>query len=468
MSLRPVIVEFDVPQMLKGSGSKLPRSLGIKLTKLVISLTSLVIIGSTLLFAVLTVKHNATTSDKNRQGLNQPQPGNTSQTIALASNGKTKGANPPIITLIASPPSAEQDSTVDLTWSVTNKPTSCTASGDWQGTKSVSGGTEKSPVLSKARNYLFTLSCAGPTGSNSVTLAVNVSPKSAPGTVVGGTPVVTIGSNPIRVSVGGSATLSWSATNNPSSCVAGGDWGGGKSASGSASTGALTAARAYTFSLTCANRLGSGSAAVSVNAIPPPTVALSVSPGSINSGGRVTASWSTSGGPTSCVAGGTGWSGSKAPGGGSQVITINSAGAYTFSLSCSNLVTRSSPVVAVNVVAVVYCGGRSPCYGTADLNSHNTYANCWGYNVSNADPSNRAVYNIGSFNGAWHSPAAGKNLLPGDPAKNTLCGAYNFAPYVAGVSLSGVGGHNHKTSTLQNTNTTMNGFLVGYYDPNKP
>ena len=470
MPLKPVVIEVDIPQMLKHNKSPRPQSSGAKRgVKLFVSFVSFVMISSALLFTALGIKHNSTSLSKDAtQSTNQLQPGGVSQNIAMSSSNK-KTNSTPVISLTASSPSVEQGATVELKWSVTNSPTSCTASGDWQGSKSEKGGSEKTPTLSKIQSYIFTLTCKGPTGNNSTSIAVNVSPKGSAGTVAKtNQPTVTISSNPISVSVGGSATLTWSATNNPSSCTASGSWGGSRGANGSASTGALTVAKTYVFSITCSNKLGSASASASVNAVPRPTVALSVSPNSITSGGRVTATWSTTGSPTSCVAGGSGWSGSKTPSGGSQAITLSSAGQYTFSLLCSNLAAASSPMQTVSVIAVTYCGGRGPCYSTADLNSHNTYANCWGYNVSAADPSNRAVYNIGSFNGAWHIPATGKNLLPSDPAKNALCGAYNFYPYISGTSLSGVGGHGHKASTLQNTNATMNAYLVGYYDPNKP
>ena len=559
MPLKPVVIEVDIPQMLKHNKSPRPQSSGAKRgVKLFVSFVSFVMISSALLFTALGIKHNSTSLSKDAtQSTNQLQPGGVSQNIAMSSSNK-KTNSTPVISLTASSASVEQGATVELKWSVTNSPTSCTASGDWQGSKSEKGGSEKTPTLSKIQSYIFTLTCKGPTGNNSTSIAVNVSPKGSVGTVAKtNQPTVTISSNPISVSVGGSATLTWSATNNPSSCTASGSWSGSRGANGSASTGALTVAKVYTytltcsnangsgsasatitvsasgntitakptvsivasptavsvggsatltwsatnnpssctasgswsgsrgangsastgaltvaktyvFSITCSNKLGSASASASVNAVPRPTVALSVSPNSITSGGRVTATWSTTGSPTSCVAGGSGWSGSKTPSGGSQAITLSSAGQYTFSLLCSNLAAASSPMQTVSVIAVTYCGGRGPCYSTADLNSHNTYANCWGYNVSAADPSNRAVYNIGSFNGAWHIPATGKNLLPSDPAKNALCGAYNFYPYISGTSLSGVGGHGHKASTLQNTNATMNAYLVGYYDPNKP
>ena len=67
---------------------------------------------------------------------------------------------------------------------------------------------------------------------------------------------------PITIASGGSATISWTSA-NALSCAASNGWSGSKSASGSMSTGSLTASRTYT--LTCSNRVGSASDSVTVN-----------------------------------------------------------------------------------------------------------------------------------------------------------------------------------------------------------
>ncbi len=64
-------------------------------------------------------------------------------------------------------------------------------------------------------------------------------------------------SNTITVTRGSSLTLSWTATNNPSTCSASGSWGGAKPASGQESRTADTStAGTRTYTLTCANGVG--------------------------------------------------------------------------------------------------------------------------------------------------------------------------------------------------------------------
>jgi hypothetical protein len=104
----------------------------------------------------------------------------------------------------------------------------------------------------------------------------------------------------------------------------------------------------------------------------------------------------------------------------------------------------------------VYCSGLTPCYSTADLNTHTTLASA----------SNKSVYNITTFNSGWHQSR--KNLLPSTTTAGVLCGAKDIAPFLAGTSLTGVGSRNHATNTKQNTNTTLTAYRVGYYDATKP
>lgn len=65
---------------------------------------------------------------------------------------------------------------ITLSWNSQNA-VSCTASGDWSGSKAVSGS--QSIQLNQVRNYIFTISCTGSTGqtaSDSVTVEVLAKP----------------------------------------------------------------------------------------------------------------------------------------------------------------------------------------------------------------------------------------------------------------------------------------------------
>ena len=78
-------------------------------------------------------------------------------------------------------------------------------------------------------------------------------------------PVVTLTANPTTISAGQTHTLTWSATNSPTSCTAGGSWSGSKAASGGPQTiGPISTAGSYLYSLSCTNAGGTGSASAAV------------------------------------------------------------------------------------------------------------------------------------------------------------------------------------------------------------
>jgi hypothetical protein len=79
----------------------------------------------------------------------------------------------PSVTLTTSASSVQSGQSATLSW-VSNGVTSCTASGDWSGTKSVSG-SESTGALSGSLTSItktYTLTCTGPGGSPSATATV--------------------------------------------------------------------------------------------------------------------------------------------------------------------------------------------------------------------------------------------------------------------------------------------------------
>lgn len=64
---------------------------------------------------------------------------------------------------------------VSLSWSTTNSPTSCTASGSWSGIKSTSGGSENSVFLTWPNTYTYTITCSNSAGSATDSVTVSVS-----------------------------------------------------------------------------------------------------------------------------------------------------------------------------------------------------------------------------------------------------------------------------------------------------
>jgi len=134
---------------------------------------------------------------------------------------------------------------------------------------------------------------------------------SAPVTTAPSAATASITASPTTVNSGGAAMLTWSSA-NATSCSASGGWAGGLAASGSQSTGALTADSTY--SVTCTGAGGASPAvAATVTVAPVPTATLTASPNPIASGGASTLTWSSTN-ATSCTSSG-GLSGTKAASG---------------------------------------------------------------------------------------------------------------------------------------------------------
>ena len=85
-------------------------------------------------------------------------------------------------------------------------------------------------------------------------------------------PTLSLTAAPASFAQGGAATLSWDST-DATTCAASGDWSGSRAPDGSESSGTLSTARTYTYSLQCTGAGGAVSAAttVSVSAPPPST-----------------------------------------------------------------------------------------------------------------------------------------------------------------------------------------------------
>ena len=157
-------------------------------------------------------------------------------------------------------------SSVNLRWTAVNA-SSCEASGDWSGTKDISG-THSTGNLTSSKRY--SLVCSGQGGSVSRSVNVNVvgrgsSPQttSTPATRAPATQAPAGGNNlsPTMLFVAdrgeraGEVRFSWSST-NASSCIASGGWSGSKGTSGNATLSINSDTR---FTLACS---GSGGEAL--------------------------------------------------------------------------------------------------------------------------------------------------------------------------------------------------------------
>lgn len=246
-------------------------------------------------------------------------PGGTvsgSKTLTVAA------APAPTVSLSRSTGSITTEQTVKLTWSSTSA-NSCTASGDWSGSKATSGNETVGP-FSGTGNKTFSLQCSGDGGndSKSVSVVVTAVPAAA----------VTVSLNPSQVTIGQTAQVSWTST-NATGCTASGNWTGTKATSGFATVGPYTTTGGRTFTLTCNGAGGSGSASAALGVgLPAASLSLNASATSIQTGQTAKLTW-TGSRLTSCTAGGS-WTGSKATSGNETVGPFTAAGSKTYSLTC--------------------------------------------------------------------------------------------------------------------------------------
>jgi hypothetical protein len=255
------------------------------------------------------------------------------------------------VTLTASPATIPSGSPSTLTWTTNNAVNGCWAwGGGIDGWKANSNGAHNQSV-SPASTTTYSIECWNADGVSSgvrnATVTVTV-------------PTLTFSASPTTITQGNASTLTWN-VQNATSC-----WGDGTGFSNwQLSTNGSHNFQVYppateTFYLECwnANGVSSGrkSAAITVNPLPSPTLALTASPNPVTVGSSSTITWTPSN-VTSCTASGGlgGWSGSKAATGGNQ--SFNIPGNTTFSMSCVNSVGTSTGVknVTVTVTAPSSC-----------------------------------------------------------------------------------------------------------------
>ncbi len=246
----------------------------------------------------------------------------------------------PTLSLTASPLSVAYNGDTILTWSSTNA-SSCSAAGDWSGSKATSGSET---INALTANQVFTLYCIGSGGNAAESVSVTVQPAPAP--------TMSLSASSTNVSQGDSTTLNWSST-NATSCTASGDWSGIKGTSGSETISVITSDSQYV--LDCSGPGGSVNDTVDVTVItiPIPTISLSSSPSTVSEGGSTILSWNSTN-ATSCTASGD-WSGTKGATGSETInsITNNSQ----FILDCSG--TGGSASASVNVAVVMSNNGTA-------------------------------------------------------------------------------------------------------------
>jgi len=269
-----------------------------------------------------------------------------------AEDPNTAVAQPPGVSISASPMVVPAQGSSTLTWSSTNA-TSCTASRAWSGSQAIAG-TASTGALSQDSTFTLTCTGAGGATSASVTVTVGALPP----------PTVAISASPTSVAYGVSSTVTWSST-NATSCTASGAWSGAQATAGSVSTGALTANRTYT--ITCNGAGGSASQSVTVMVSSPaaPTVTISANPAiNLPAFGQSTLQWSSTN-ATSCTASGIDyfgtptWSGSRPTSGTELSVPITVPNQW-YTLTCTGAGGSASASVVVSI------DPTDPCLGCWD------------------------------------------------------------------------------------------------------
>jgi Subtilase family len=237
-----------------------------------------------------------------------------------------------------------------LTWSTINA-TACTASGSWSGALAASG--VQTVTVTTAGTNQYTLTCtnaAGASGSNSINLTA----------VAPAVPTLTL--SPTSITLGQSATISWSSL-TATSCTASGSWSGPLPTSGSQ---VLTpvGVGSDTYALACSNALGTATAVpVTLAVAAPPAPAaptLTLAATSITVGNSTTITWSSAT-ATSCTASGS-WTGTLASSG-KQTLTPAAAGSDTYTLTCTNAGGTSPPSTVTLTVTGAVSTGVSTSHG---------------------------------------------------------------------------------------------------------
>ncbi|MFA5197355.1 MAG: hypothetical protein WC437_02930 [Patescibacteria group bacterium] len=132
------------------------------------------------------------------------------------------------------------------------------------------------PAAGSSTGWSCTGSCGGATASCTATRLSSA-------------PTCALTPSPANISSGGSSTISWTTTNGTSLTI--NSVSKTPVASGSMSTGALTATTTYTGSVTGPG--GTGACSTTVNVIPAPTCSITATPPSVLEGDSSTLSWST-------------------------------------------------------------------------------------------------------------------------------------------------------------------------------
>lgn len=258
---------------------------------------------------------------------------------------------------------------------------------------------------------------------------------------------VSVNVTPKTIAPGGSATISWSASNVSSCTYEGSSW----PSSGSQQ---VSPPSTKTYTLVCVPKTGggqvSGSATLTVTTPSPPTVSVSASPTTINAGQSSTITWSSSN-ASSCTYDGLSW-----PVSGSQSVSPTATKTYT--LSCSNAGGTTSRSVTITVKSA----SSTPPLPTVTASLASTSIPINGTTTVTWSSTNATSCNQGGTSGTKtvgpYSSAGNRSLIVScTGAGGTTSKTLNFT-----VTQNG-GSAGQCPATYANAPSTMQGMANGSY-----
>jgi hypothetical protein len=237
-------------------------------------------------------------------------------------------------------------------------------------------------------------------------------------------PAVTMGVAPASITLGQTATLTWSST-NATACTASNAWTGSEAVSGTQAV-TPTAAGTLSYVLTCTGAGGSANGTATLTVTNPlPTVTIAVAPTSIAVGQNAKLTWSSTN-TTACTASNA-WTGSEAVSG-TLSVTPTAAGSLSYVLTCTGAggsanatavltVTAAAPTVTIAVAPASITVGQSATLTWSSANATSCTAS-----------------------GSWSGTQATSGSTSVSP---TTAGAASYA-----LACTGAGGSANGTATL--------------------
>lgn len=234
-------------------------------------------------------------------------------------------------------------------------------------------------------------------------------------------PVVTIAASPSTVAIGGSATLSWSSSDNSgnSSAISCTVTGGGLSSTASNNSGLTTGPLTTdtTYSITCTNAAGSTTKTTTVGAVTKPVITLTATPTIVGTvTGKVSNLKWTSTNATSCsrTGGLSPWPATSSTLNNTTGIAVSPTTATTYSITCVNssgstpVSTTASTLVSVWPAPVVSISDSISRFGIATINWSYSNATSCTLNGTGWSGTNPAVLSTSTTSGSYPNAPRGK------------------------------------------------------------